>query len=121
MQMDAAGIAGLMQRKRREREMFANVSTIRAAIFDVADIGWNGRPWHFDPADETDAQSEHRRAFAGAVIVRLTELQSPPHDGIRLQDLCHRHRSEALPELRAAVCVMCQAERRDLARDGVPR
>lgn len=50
-------------------------SLIRAAVFDVLDAGWNKRPWHLDPRDESEAQTNHRVAFVDAVIARLLEIR----------------------------------------------
>lgn len=101
--------------------MFVGVATIRAAIFDVLDRGDQDEPpWAFYEHDhggvrglawtEDDANVE-RRVFVDNVIARIAELQSPPHDGIKLENLCPRHRREALPVPTAQVCGMCQAER----------
>lgn len=57
----------------------ASVATVRAALADVADAGWNGRPWTLDPTDETEAQTVHRAAFINAIITRIAELQAAPH------------------------------------------
>jgi hypothetical protein len=58
---------------------YASFTVIGYAIDDVIDAGWNGRPWHFDPDDESEAQTEHRYAFRCAVLAAITQLQSPPH------------------------------------------
>lgn len=92
-------------------QMFAGVATIRAAIFDVIDGGFNRRPWTLDPDDESDAQTAQRFAFADAVIAIIADLQSPPFNHIQLQNLCEKHKRAMLPVPTAAVCGMCQVER----------
>lgn len=102
-------------------QMFAGVATIRAALFDILDRGdRDDQPWAFYEHDhggvkglawtEDDANVE-RRVFVDNVLARIAELQAPPHDGIKLENLCDKHKREALPAPTAKVCGMCQVER----------
>lgn len=98
--------------------MFASVATIRAAIFDVIDA--EKGEWFFgDPSLNEDEQNQERTMFVDRVITRVAELQSPPHDGIKLENLCPRHRRDALPHPTTAVCGMCVAERKVKTNGGV--
>lgn len=95
-------------------QMFAGVATIRAAIFDVIDGGMHGdatEPWEFHLDLLASDQDALRAAFADDVLNRIGELQLPPHDGIKLENLCPRHRREVLPKPTAKVCGMCEVER----------
>ena len=107
------------------KQTFASVTTIRAAISDLLDAGWqcgNGcdlhHPWNFrtemfpGDAEPTDLDIELRGKFIDAVIARISDLQSPPHEGIKLENLCPRHKVEVLPIPTANVCAVCQTERR---------
>lgn len=97
-------------------QMFAGVATIRAAIFDVLDAGDCGVSWRFYEEDSPSARITEAAAitdrvlFVNAVIARVAEIQTL-HDGIRLQDICDKHKRSVLPVPTAAVCGMCQVER----------
>lgn len=91
-------------------QMFAGVATIRAAAFDVIDSEQG--EWFFaDPSLNEDEQNQERTMFVDRLIKRIAELQSPPHDGIKLENLCDLHKRRALPHPTTAVCVQCQKER----------
>lgn len=93
-------------------QMFAGVATIRAAIFDVLDDDYAYYDlYQGEQNPDISLVDEHRGEFVDAVIKRISELQCPPHDGIKLENLCPRHRREALPAPTAAVCGMCLTER----------
>lgn len=101
-----------------QRQIFASIATIRAAIFDLLD---QGRPlsgdapifetWRFH-SDESDEETEKRGQFADLVIARIAELQFPPHSGVKLENLCDFHKRRALPAPTASACVVCEAERK---------
>ena len=114
-------------------QMFAGVATIRAAIADVLDAGEDAtgctcsaqrHAWSFS-FSEGERETENRSRFMDAVIKRIGELQTPPHEGIKLENLCPRHRREALPAPTARICSICEAERKSLMsgqcvfRDGI--
>lgn len=85
--------------------VFAGVPTIRAAIFDVIDEG--------DDSDESEEQTEKRMRFVDLVIARIEQLQNPPHDGVKLQNLCERHKRLALPQPEGiGLCPHCEKELR---------
>lgn len=92
-------------------QSFAGIATIRAAIFDAIDVGFKRGAWHFDPDDESDTQTEHRHAFANAVVSFVEDLQTAPFNHVRLENLCDRHKREALPPPTSETCVVCNAER----------
>lgn len=99
-------------------QMFAGVATVRQAIFDIIDRGdQDEQPWMFyeneDPRSyfNQEAADADRHNFVSHVITRIAELQAPPHGGVKLENLCPRHRREALPVATAKVCGMCQVER----------
>lgn len=103
---------------------FASVATIRAAIFDLLDRGdQDGQPWVFNEIDREnfaggryswteDMVNVERINFVDAVVKRIAELQAPPHEGIKLENLCDQHKRRVLPAPTANVCVMCEAERK---------
>lgn len=101
-----------------EGQNFAGTATIRAAIFDLIDSGDHGLPWRFyEEQTESrnitgDAATTDRVLFVDAVIARIAELQNPPHSGVKLENLCDKHKRECLPAPTARVCRMCEAERR---------
>lgn len=68
-------------------QRFANVETIKAAIFDVIDQGRSQcadyQDWRFCDSD-SDYELRERAAFADSVIRRIFELQAPPHGGPKL-------------------------------------
>lgn len=86
---------------------FASDVIVRAAIFDVLDAG----QWELNSSDESDEETERRYLFASAVQKRICELQSPPHHGVRLENLCERHRRQALPKPTVLVCEICEKEK----------
>ena len=95
---------------------FASETTIRAGIFDVID----SRGWIFGGIAREggvylseDADNEQRSVFVDAVLKRISELQSPPHDGVRLENLCDNHKRQVLPAPTAANCVICEAQWKD--------
>jgi hypothetical protein len=92
------------------RRPFADTATIRAAIFDVIDAGDEGYAWEF-PLNESDRQTERRTRFADAVVSMIEDLQSN-FKFVRLENLCPRHRGEALPMPSVQVCAQCAAEQR---------
>lgn len=88
------------------KQNFAGVATIRAAIFDVLDAEEFYFEWNVLSEDD---QNQERERFAAKVIDRISDLQS--REGIKLENLCPRHKVEVLPKPTASVCAMCQAER----------
>lgn len=93
---------------------FASIATIRAAIFDVIDAQEIFDLWEGDHGGNVVTEEDanvSRTAFVDRVIARLAELQSHPHDGIKLENLCDLHKQRILPIPTSSVCVMCQAER----------
>ena len=92
------------------KELFASKSTVTAAIFDVIDAGDKGEPWIF-AQDESDTETERRHRFADAVVSAIEDLQST-FKFIKLENLCPRHRTEALPVPSAQVCVECVSEQK---------
>lgn len=67
--------------KRLKQGTMMTEATIRAALFDVLDSGWQcssacdiKHPWSFDPNDESDSESKHRTRFIDAVIERIKEM-----------------------------------------------
>lgn len=105
---------------------FAGVATIRQALFDVIDHGdQDDQPWMFyeneDPRSyfDQDAANVDRSNFVDAVIARIAELQNPPHEGIKLENLCDKHKRQCLPAPTSKTCRMCDAERKEL--NGNPR
>lgn len=99
---------------------FAGVATIRAAVFDVLDAGRNGDAWLFFRAPmqtySEDRIVEDRGEFADQVIARIAELQNPPHEGVKLENLCETHKRQVLPRPSKMVCRMCEAGRK--VKDG---
>lgn len=71
------------------KELFASKSVIKAAIFDVIDQGRNQsaeyQDWCFSDSD-SDYELRERAVFADAVIRRISELQSSPHQGVKLEE-----------------------------------
>lgn len=97
---------------------FADIKTIRTAIFDAIDGGFKRGPWHFDPDDESDDQTEQRHAFADAVVSMIEDLQTAPFNHVKLENLCERHKKAALPKPTAQVCVQCSAEQKAKGQTG---
>lgn len=107
----------LLDSIRARRVLIADGSVVRAALMDVIDTddpeggvltGWMGL-WHpFESvADET------RGRFADAVIKRIKELQSPMFNlGVKLENLCERHKAARLPAPTADFCSDCENETR---------
>lgn len=97
----------------------ADINVIRAAIFDVADAGHIcsaacgiKHPWYFDQ-NESDEQTEHRAKFVDAVEARIRDLQGPMFNlGVKLQNLCERHKIARLPFPTVDACMDCEAEAR---------
>jgi hypothetical protein len=99
--------------------MFAGVATIRAAVFDVLDSrGWafGGIVREGGVVLSEDGEDEQRALFTNAVIARIAELQAVPHDGVRLENLCDKHKRLALPVPTAMVCVQCEKERANVKK-----
>lgn len=94
---------------------FADTKTIRAAIFDVIDSR-EDNPWWFQGNSETnwteDDANRERMRFVEQVVARISDLQSSPFDGVKLENLCPRHRQEALPAPTVQVCIQCSAEQK---------
>jgi hypothetical protein len=77
--------------KRQDQQpppLWADAATVRAAIADVLDAGdpsttpvgfQCSMPWLFW-LDESDEQTELRGRFLDAVLLRITQLQHPPHN-----------------------------------------
>jgi hypothetical protein len=84
----ASRIAGIDALADRKGALWADVATIRAALMDVIDEGCYhdddlSHEWQLDSGLEEFA-NEQRVEFADAVLRRLHELQSPPHNAPRL-------------------------------------
>jgi len=93
------------------KELFASKSTIRAAIFDVVDAGdKDGEAWLFE-RNESESETERRGRFADAVVSKIEDLQSN-FKFVKLENLCPRHRCEALPVPTAQVCAECVREQK---------
>jgi hypothetical protein len=103
--------------------LWADAATIRAAIADVVDAGWQcgkgcdlRHPWMFPtemfPGDEEPNANdiELRGKFIDAVTARLHELQSPPHNAPRLEQRCDSHKRRLLPAY-SGECIECAKER----------
>jgi hypothetical protein len=68
----------------RPRRPFADTATIRAALFDILDVGSDcnvygcphGHLWLFNPQDESDQETQNRTIFVDRVIGRIEDLQS---------------------------------------------
>ena len=100
------------------RQPFAGVATIRAALFDALDA--NTRELYAFDCEKhlvtDEGATDARCAFVDAVIARIAELQQAPHDGVKLENLCDKHKREILPLPTASVCPECAAERRSTWR-----
>jgi len=93
------------------RELFASKSTIRAAIFDVIDVGEkDGSSWLFF-RNETESQSATRQRFADAVVSMIEDLQSN-FRFTKLENLCPTHMREALPRPTSQVCAECEKKQK---------
>jgi hypothetical protein len=77
----------------REDRQMASITTVRAALFDVIDAGWQcsrscdlRHPWAFPTemfagdAQPNDDDLQLRDRFVDAVIARIAQLQAPPHN-----------------------------------------
>ena len=99
---------------------FADTKTIRAALFDVIDL--RDCPWWFHANSSTgwteDDANRERMRFVEQVVARISDLQSAPFDGVKLENLCPRHRQEALPKPTVQVCVQCAAEQKAKGQTG---
>jgi hypothetical protein len=121
MSLSGLEIAGTSTQNDGRGSLWANAATIRMALMDVIDEGCrSGRPvagryrcspWVLDDKDEDYANAQ-RSKFADAVLRRLVELQSPPHNAPRLENFCPRHRMVRLPRPAVSICGDCQRERR---------
>lgn len=103
------------------RQIFAGAATIRAAILDVIDSRdimdlWEGDMNGFGVTE--DEANVSRRRFVDAVMARISDWQSTPNGGVRLENLCPRHRAAALPIPTEKICGECvneqKAEREEL-------
>lgn len=116
--------AGIGLSDRGQGSLWADAATIRAAIADTLDEGWQcskgcdlRHPWMFPtemfPGDEEPNANdiELRGRFTDTVLRRLRELQSPPHDYPRLEVLCPTHIRQRLNS-HSGWCVECERERR---------
>ena len=83
---------------RQPLPLWADAATVRAAVMDVIDQGYQCEqagglsrgepvecnlfhPWRFEfTVPETDRENQRRVAFTDAVLLRLTQLQHPPHN-----------------------------------------
>jgi hypothetical protein len=83
--------------------LWADAATIRAAIFDIVDDA-EFYQWMWDK-NETNANAV-RGEFTDAVLRRLHELQSPPHNAPRLEALCPTHLRRKLAPY-SGWCVEC--------------
>lgn len=105
--------------------LWADVATIRAAIADTLDSGWQcskgcdlHHPWMFPTemfpgGEEPNANDiELRGKFMDAVVVRLVELQSPPHNAPQLGVLCPTHLRRKLAPY-SGWCAECPRESSD--------
>jgi len=118
-------ILGRSERKAAEINLddrgqpFAGVATIRAALFDVMDrfnpliMDRNLIP---DKVKSEDRENFERSTFVDVVIARIAELQQAPHDGIKIENLCDKHKRAILPLPTASVCPECAIERRSTRR-----
>lgn len=69
----------------RQDQTFASLTTVRAALADVMDVGpppIDNRKcyWLFDHEDEGEGESETRMQFIDAVERRILQLQQSPHE-----------------------------------------
>lgn len=100
------------------RRLFADTATIRAALFDILD---QFNPLIMDrnliPGEvkSEDRENFERTAFVDAVITRVAQLQTPPHDGVKLENLCLTHVRETLhlPPTKIVFCVECERLKRE--------
>lgn len=103
-----------------ELKAYVSVLTLREALMDVIDEGCRtGRPstkgnyrcvpWVLNDQDE-DYANVQRMKFVDAVCARIAELHLPPHNAVRLENLCPRHRLARLPKPTASVCADCKRE-----------
>jgi len=93
------------------RRTFADIATIRAAIFDVLDEGDSDLgPWVFSQ-DESETESEERHRFANAVVSRIEDLESNLNFA-KLENLCPTHMREALPRPTSMVCAECEKKQK---------
>jgi hypothetical protein len=111
--IDAACDAALAENQTEQR-LWADAMTVRAALMDVIDEGCQHpddmtHEWRLDSGLE-DFASEQRALFADAVLLRVIELQSPPHDFPQLHLLCDRHKRARLAA-HAGECRDCARER----------
>lgn len=99
---------------------FVSVATIKAAIYDVIDQGRSQsseyQDWRFNDSDSSYELLE-RSMFADAVIRRIAELQEPPHEGVKLENLCDFHKREVLPEPTAEFCAECEKKQKAAGAD----
>lgn len=110
-------------------QLFTSVETIRAAIFDVIDGGYQcdqayglvrggliecnlWHPWQFTfTVPETDDENQRRAAFVDSVIARIVELKSSPHHGVNLNNYCGRHLTALVQtEPPSGACPTCAKE-----------
>lgn len=82
---------------------------IAAALADVIDENLGGFQWMWS-TQETYADAL-RLDFRDAVLKRLGELHVAPHSmAPHLENLCERHRKEALPKPTVGFCGSCERE-----------
>lgn len=75
----------------KQDRAFASLTTVRAAIADVLDVGdGSDYQWWSFYQTEAEHQTAHRQAFMDAVCKRIAELQRPPHGmDARLRHCAH--------------------------------
>jgi hypothetical protein len=104
-----------------QQSLWADAATIRAALMDVVDAGdpeMAGRIWFFYERINgmniwsEDFANKQRVGFADAVLRRLAELQSPPHNAPRLDTLCPTHIRRRLTPY-DGWCTDCTRERKE--------
>src|SRR5215217_3964293 len=100
-------------------QVFAGLATVRAAILDVIDSRdimdlWEGEMNGYGVTE--DQANVSRRRFVDAVIARISDWQSTPGGGVKLENLCPRHIKAALPSPTVQVCVECENEQKAKGR-----
>jgi len=101
--------------------LFIDVATLRAALFDVLDSEspmWradiDSRSWRFNHKDESPQETRQRGLFVDAVVKRAQTLRSAPFNlGIKLENYCPRHIKLRLPDPTATYCTDCEKELRE--------
>jgi hypothetical protein len=98
-----------------QQPLWADAATVRAALADTLD---SYPPaviehlfWHFNPEDESEAETQIRGVFIDSVIARIRQLQQPPHNATNLADYCDHHKRRRLGPPTRQVCIDCQEGR----------